>query len=107
MRHKQLRTGPASGCRPQGARSATAERASSETERRKGVNRPSIKKEVTRMKKLLLKTRELIRSEEGATATEYAVMLALIIIVAIGAITILGKKVNNTFQNIANQLPNN
>jgi pilus assembly protein Flp/PilA len=59
------------------------------------------------MKKLLLKTRELIRSEEGATATEYAVMLALIIIVAIGAITILGKKVNNTFQNIANQLPNN
>jgi pilus assembly protein Flp/PilA len=49
----------------------------------------------------------LIRSEEGATATEYAVMLALIIIVAIGAITILGKKVNNTFQNIANQLPNN
>ncbi|ABI81935.2 Flp pilus major pilin [Syntrophotalea carbinolica DSM 2380] len=57
------------------------------------------------MTKMLMKCRELIRSEEGATATEYAVMLALIIIVAIGAITFLGKKVNNTFQNIAESLP--
>jgi pilus assembly protein Flp/PilA len=57
------------------------------------------------MKKMLMKCRELIQSEEGATATEYAVMLALIIIVAIGAITFLGKKVNNTFQNIAESLP--
>jgi pilus assembly protein Flp/PilA len=51
------------------------------------------------------KVKELFVSEEGATATEYAVMLALIIIVAIAAITILGNKVNNTFQNIADRLP--
>ena len=50
------------------------------------------------MKNMLLKKmRELVRSEEGATATEYAVMLALIIIVAIGAITLLGQRVENTF----------
>ncbi|MDK2849013.1 MAG: pilus assembly protein Flp/PilA [Desulfuromonadales bacterium] len=57
------------------------------------------------MKRMLMKCRELIHSEEGATATEYAVMLALIIIVAIGAITLLGEKVNNTFNNIANAMP--
>ncbi|MGE4545494.1 MAG: Flp family type IVb pilin [Pedobacter sp.] len=59
------------------------------------------------MKRMLMKCRELICSEEGATATEYAVMLALIIIVAIGAITLLGNKVNNTFNNIAENLPEN
>lgn len=57
------------------------------------------------MNKMMQKVRELWISEEGATATEYAVMLALIIIVAIAAITLLGNKVNNTFQNIANRLP--
>lgn len=57
------------------------------------------------MKKMLLKAKELLVSEEGATATEYAVMLALIIIVSIVAITVLGNKVNNTFQNIADRLP--
>lgn len=58
------------------------------------------------MSKMLQKVRELLVSEEGATATEYAVMLALIIIVSIVAITVLGNKVNNTFQNIADRLPN-
>lgn len=57
------------------------------------------------MKKMLQKAKELLVSEEGATATEYAVMLALIIIVSIVAITVLGNKVNNTFQNIADRLP--
>ena len=41
--------------------------------------------------------REFVRSEDGPTATEYAVMLALIIVVCIAAVTILGNKVNNTF----------
>ena len=57
------------------------------------------------MSKMLLKVKELLVSEEGATATEYAVMLALIIIVSIVAITLLGNRVNNTFQNIAGRLP--
>ncbi len=52
------------------------------------------------MNKMQLKIRELLVSEEGATATEYAVMLALIIIVSIVAIGALGRKVNDTFTNI-------
>lgn len=55
---------------------------------------------------MMRKVKELFVSEEGATATEYAVMLALIIIVSIVAINLLGRKVNNTFENIADSLPN-
>jgi pilus assembly protein Flp/PilA len=53
---------------------------------------------------IMVKLKEFLVSEEGATATEYAVMLALIIIVAIAAITVLGNRVNNTFQNISDKL---
>ncbi len=53
------------------------------------------------MKKLL----NWLKGEEGATATEYAVMLALIIVIAILAITILGNNVANTFSNVAGQIP--
>ncbi len=56
------------------------------------------------MSRMLQKAKELLVSEEGATATEYAVMLALIIIVSIVAITLLGNKVNNTFENIADRI---
>jgi len=42
-----------------------------------------------------------VQSEDGPTAVEYAVMLALIIVVCIGAITTLGKNANNTFSNVA------
>ena len=44
-------------------------------------------------------------SEDGPTATEYAVMLALIIIVALTAITTLGGKVNTIFTNVGTKLP--
>ena len=38
--------------------------------------------------------------EDGPTAVEYAVMLALIIVVCIAAITALGTAANNTFTNV-------
>jgi len=41
--------------------------------------------------------RELLRREDGPTAVEYAVMLALIIVVCIGALTTLGTNTNKTF----------
>ena len=43
-----------------------------------------------------------VRREDGPTAVEYAVMLALIIVVCIGAITTLGKNANNTFTTVGN-----
>jgi len=57
------------------------------------------------MKALVKRVREFARSEDGPTATEYAVMLALIIIVAIGAITALGGKVQSIFTNVESELP--
>jgi pilus assembly protein Flp/PilA len=38
-----------------------------------------------------------LKNEDGPTAVEYAVMLALIIVVCITAITTLGTNSNNTF----------
>jgi pilus assembly protein Flp/PilA len=40
---------------------------------------------------------EFLKDESGPTAVEYAVMLALIIVVAIGAVITLGGNVNATF----------
>jgi pilus assembly protein Flp/PilA len=46
--------------------------------------------------------KDFLVSEDGPTATEYAVMLALIIVVAITAITTLGGNVNSTFEDVNN-----
>ena len=39
-----------------------------------------------------------LQNEDGPTAVEYAVMLALIIVVCIAAITTLGNNANSTFE---------
>jgi pilus assembly protein Flp/PilA len=51
-----------------------------------------------RFAQLLVK---FFKKEDGPTAVEYAVMLALIIVVCIAAITTLGSNANNTFSNVA------
>jgi pilus assembly protein Flp/PilA len=38
-----------------------------------------------------------LKNEDGPTAVEYAVMLALIVVVCIAAITTLGSNANSTF----------
>ena len=43
---------------------------------------------------------EFLKREDGPTAVEYAVMLALIIVVCIGAITSLGTNANTTFTSV-------
>ena len=42
-----------------------------------------------------------LRREDGPTAVEYAVMLALIIVVCIAAVTTLGRSANSTFHDAA------
>jgi pilus assembly protein Flp/PilA len=48
---------------------------------------------------------KFVKAEDGPTAVEYAVMLALIIVVCIGAITTLGQGANTTFTNVGAALP--
>ncbi len=43
---------------------------------------------------------DFVRREDGPTAVEYAVMLALIIVVCITAITTLGTNANATFTSV-------
>jgi pilus assembly protein Flp/PilA len=45
-----------------------------------------------------------LKAEDGPTAVEYAVMLALIIVVCITAISTLGSNANNTFSYVATQV---
>jgi pilus assembly protein Flp/PilA len=44
---------------------------------------------------------EFLIAEDGPTAVEYAVMLALIIAVCVGAITTLGSNANKAYSNAA------
>ena len=48
---------------------------------------------------------DFLMDEEGATAVEYALMLALIAVIIIAAVTILGQKVQNTFTEISGAMP--
>jgi pilus assembly protein Flp/PilA len=45
-----------------------------------------------------------MKREDGPTAVEYAVMLALIIVVCITAITALGTNANKTFTSVSNTI---
>jgi pilus assembly protein Flp/PilA len=48
---------------------------------------------------LLRKTVRFLRAEDGPTAVEYAVMLALIITVCVSAVTLLGSRTSSAFAN--------
>jgi len=56
------------------------------------------------MKKLGQHLVNFLKNEDGPTAVEYAVMLALIIVVCITAITALGSNANNTFSYVGTQV---
>lgn len=56
------------------------------------------------MKTLAQKVQHFLVSEDGPTAVEYAVMLALIIIVCLTAIRSIGTNAANTFNGVSAQL---
>jgi len=65
-----------------------------------------VDRQITKRKKKMRKLGTLfagfLHEEDGPTAVEYAVMLALIIVVCIGAITTLGTNANSTFTSVGN-----
>ena len=52
------------------------------------------------MRQWLDKAIRFVTNEDGPTAVEYAVMLALIIVVCIAAISALGSNASNTFSSV-------
>jgi pilus assembly protein Flp/PilA len=51
------------------------------------------------------RSRQFLVDDGGPTSTEYAVMLALIIMVCLTAITLLGQKINGVFTKAGNVVP--
>jgi len=58
------------------------------------------------MRSLAQKVQRFLVSEDGPTAVEYAVMLALIIIVCLTAISSLGEATSDQFDAIKSELDN-
>jgi pilus assembly protein Flp/PilA len=56
------------------------------------------------MKSIAKNLVSFLKREDGPTAVEYAVMLALIVIVCIAAITTLGSNANSTFSFVGSAL---
>ena len=57
------------------------------------------------MKKFFLAARSFLASDDGPTAVEYAIMLAMIILVCFLSIMTLGTTTNGLFQKAASSLP--
>ena len=67
---------------------------------RNRMDRPSIGM-LPEENRMIRKLWDFFRDEDGPTAVEYAVMLALIIVVCILSITALGSNANKVFSNVA------
>ena len=64
------------------------------------------------MQQTYLRMREAVvsrlhRDDEGQGMVEYALILALIAVTVIVILTVVGKRVNNTFSNVSNGLHTN
>jgi pilus assembly protein Flp/PilA len=53
------------------------------------------------MRQMLTSVERFLKNEDGPTAVEYAVMLALIVVVCITAITTLGSNSNKVYSNVS------
>ena len=56
------------------------------------------------MKNLITRMRALVRDDSGQDLLEYALLVALIALVAVAAVTNSGKAVNSIFTSVATQL---
>jgi pilus assembly protein Flp/PilA len=57
------------------------------------------------MTTLINRIRRFIKNEDGPTAVEYAVMVALIAVAIIVTVQALGENLNTTFGNVSDALP--
>jgi pilus assembly protein Flp/PilA len=57
------------------------------------------------MKRAIENVKGFLGNEEAATATEYAVVLGLIVVVSIAAMTTLGTKIKAIFTSVTTQMP--
>jgi len=53
---------------------------------------------------MMPKLRKLLSDDEGQDIAEYAVMLAVILVVVVGTIRLIGSNANNAFSSVASSL---
>jgi pilus assembly protein Flp/PilA len=56
------------------------------------------------MRRLVNDVKQFLVSEDGPTAVEYAVMLALIVVVCLTSISLIGTRANTTFTTVSGKL---
>jgi len=56
------------------------------------------------MKHTLQAAQRILRDESGQDIAEYAVMLAVILLIVIGTVKLIGTNANSTFSNVASNL---
>lgn len=56
------------------------------------------------MEKLMTQVKQFVQDEEGASAVEYGVLVALIIVVCIATIKAIGGNLNNAFEKVNNAI---
>lgn len=56
------------------------------------------------MKNLILSLKSFLRDEEGATAVEYGVLVALIAVAIVAIVLVVGQQIHNAFSMICNKL---
>ncbi|PYV48904.1 MAG: Flp family type IVb pilin [Acidobacteria bacterium] len=56
------------------------------------------------MKHTLQAVQRILRDESGQDIAEYAVMLAVILLIVIGTVKLIGTNANSTFSNVASNL---
>ena len=56
------------------------------------------------MERFLIRMRRFFHSENGPTAVEYAVILALVVLISMATIRRLGRRTRRTFRNTARSL---
>jgi Flp pilus assembly pilin Flp len=56
------------------------------------------------MKQTLGAVRQIFKDETGQDIAEYAVMLAVILLIVVGTIKLIGTNANSTFSNVASNL---
>src|ERR1700726_1576499 len=73
----------------------------SNAERRRGISRATERQEAIKMKNLL---ERLWSNQEGQDIAEYAVMLAVILVLVVGTIRLVGSNANNVFSSVASSV---
>jgi Flp pilus assembly pilin Flp len=73
----------------------------SNAKRRRGISRGTQKQEAIKMKNPL---ERLWSNQEGQDIAEYAVMLAVILVLIVGTIRLVGSNANNVFSSVASSV---